>query len=218
MKKFSKLIQESKGEEYKRHPLVNPVDWDEIFKPLIDHINSNLQSKVSYPGDGVFSHRTKSALNELIYCVTEDYREYYHSNIDDGSQESFLNAWGIDCDYKDIIDCVQPLLDNSDNVEDNPNWEDGYICVEVMDIRYKNLSDLIEDIEDVHLKLKMLKTGYKIIINNRTKNITIKDIDTDVTKKITDVDSELISGLLSKLSGVTIFVYNKETVQSVDLD
>lgn len=218
MKKFSKLIQESKGEEYKRHPLFNPVDWDGIFKPLIDHINSNLRSKVSYTGDGLFSHRTKTILDELIYYATEDYCEYYQSNIVDGSHESFLNTWGIDCDYKDIIDCVQPLLDNSDNVKDYHNWEGGYICIDVMDIRYKELSDLIEDIEDVHLKLKMLKTGYKIIINNNIKNVSIKDIDTDVTKKITEVDSELISGLLSKLSGVTIYVYNKETVQSVDLD
>ncbi len=33
MKKFSKLILESKDEARTMSPLTNPVDWDEIFKP-----------------------------------------------------------------------------------------------------------------------------------------------------------------------------------------
>ena len=59
MKKFSKLITESKQETWTKHPLVNEVDWDEIFKPLIEHIESNLISKVPPPGEGIFSSNTK---------------------------------------------------------------------------------------------------------------------------------------------------------------
>jgi hypothetical protein len=189
MKKFSKLIQESKSDESEKHPLVNPVDWDEIFKPLIEHIEGNLKSKVPYPGEGVFSDKTKGYLDELIDSITKDYVEYYQNVIDDGSQESFLNAWGINCDYKDIIDCVQPLLDNSDDVEDNPNWDGGYVCIEVNKIKYKQMSEFLEDIEDIHLKLKMLKTGYKIVINGTSglsNNFYIKDTDTDITTKLKD--------------------------------
>jgi hypothetical protein len=71
MKKFSKLILESKDESRTMSPLTNPVDWDEIFKPLIEHIESNLQSKVQDPGSAVFTNQREETqdLIELIKIV-----------------------------------------------------------------------------------------------------------------------------------------------------
>jgi len=121
MKKFSKLITESKQETCTKHPLVNPVDWDEIFKPLIEHINSNLISKVPPPGEGIFSSRTSRALDQLIYEISEDYSQYFQNVVADGSQESFFGAYDIKVSYNDIMDCIQPILDQTNEVEDYPN-------------------------------------------------------------------------------------------------
>ena len=102
MKKFSKLILETKKTIWTKHPLVNPVDWDEIFKPLIEHIDSNLKDNTPPPSEGIFSNRTKSALDQLIDAITEDYGEYYVNNIDDGSEESFFNAYSINTNQQDV--------------------------------------------------------------------------------------------------------------------
>ena len=104
MKKFSKLILESKKETREMSPLTNPVDWDEIFKPLIEHIENNLQSKVQGPGSDVFTSKTKALLDEFIDQVEEDYKDYFQYEIHDGSQESFLQAFNINVDYRDIMD------------------------------------------------------------------------------------------------------------------
>jgi len=99
MKKFSKLILESKDETREMSPLTNPVDWEEIFKPLIEHIESNLQSKVQGLGSAVFTSKTKSLLDEFIDQVEEDYKDYFQYEIYDGSQESFLQAFDINVIY-----------------------------------------------------------------------------------------------------------------------
>ena len=70
MKKFSKLITEKKVEiAVNKHPLMNDVDWEEIFKPLIDHIEGNLAANVPSPGQGIFSTKTKSKLEDFIDLV-----------------------------------------------------------------------------------------------------------------------------------------------------
>ena len=224
MKKFSKLITETKQELWTKHPLVNEVDWEELFKPLIEHIESNLISKVPPPGEGIFSSKTKGALDELIDSISEDYSQYFKNVVDDGSQESFFRAYDIKVNYHDIMDCIQPLLDQTNDVEDYPNWDGGYLYLSATDFNYRSLEEFIEDIEDIHLKLKMLNVDYTIKIHlsqihNNDVNLFKKT--TDITKKIKDA-TELPGSSSEKsvksIKGVSIFIYNKETVQAGDLD
>ena len=224
MKKFSKLITETKQELWTKHPLVNEVDWEEIFKPLIEHIESNLISKVPPPGEGIFSSKTKGALDELIDSISEDYSQYFKNVVDDGSQESFFRAYDIKVNYHDIMDCIQPLLDQTNDVEDYPNWDGGYLYLSAKDFNYKNLEEFIEDIEDIHLKLKMLNVDYTIKIHLsqiHNNDVSLFKKTTDITKKIKDA-TELPGSSSEKsvksIKGVSIFIYNKETVQAGDLD
>ena len=222
MKKFSKLITETKQELWTKHPLVNEVDWDEIFKPLIEHIESNLISKVPPPGEGIFSSKTKGALDELIDSISEDYSQYFQNVVDDGSQESFFSAYDIKVNYHDIMDCIQPLLDQTNDVEDYPNWDGGYLYLSATDFNYRSLEEFIEDIEDIHLKLKMLNVDYKIQIHGDFSNdVNLIKASTNITKKIKDA-TELPGSSSEKsvksIKGVSIFIYNKDTVQAGDLD
>jgi|688.fasta_scaffold749046_2 hypothetical protein len=221
MKKFSKLITETKQELWTKHPLVNPVDWEEIFKPLIEHIDSNLKANVPPPGEGIFGSNTKAALDELIDALTEDYVEYYTNVIDDGSQESFFSAYDIKVSYNDIMDCIQPILDQTNEVEDYPQWDGGYLYLSAKNLNYRNLEEFIEDIEDIHLKLKMLNVDYKIQIHTDNTDVNLIKTSTDITKKIKDA-TELPGSSSEKsvksIKSVSIFIYNKETVQVGDLD
>jgi len=226
MKKFSKLILESKKELWTKHPLVNPVDWDEFFKPLIEHIDSNLKANVPPPGDGIFSSRTKSALDELIDSITEDYSEYFADVIYDGSQESFFDAYSINTNHRDVLDCLQPLSDRTDEIEDYPQWEWGCYVVDFSKIKYKDLDELIEDIEDIHLKLKMLKTNYAIKISIISTTINILESTTNIDSVIksnwkdswskSSNDISLFNN--AKNSGIRVFIFNKETIQVGDFN
>jgi hypothetical protein len=218
MKKFSKLILETKTEARTMSPLTNPVDWDEIFKPLIEHIEDNLQSKVKGPGNSVFTSKTKSLLDQFIDQVEEDYKDYFQYEIHDGSQESFLQAFNINVDYRDIMDCIQPLLDRTDDVEDTGNFELGAFVVDIVSIKYNTNEEIAEDLADVQGKLKMLNTDFTMKI---TKSRGPRETATiSLTKTSTDVDNLFLNGLSEgeKISNVIIYVYNKETVQAVDLD
>lgn len=212
MKKFSKLITETKQELWTKHPLVNEEDWNEVFKPLIEHIESNLISNVPPPGEGIFSSNTKAALDGLIDSISEDYSQYFQNVVDDGSQESFFSAYDIKVNYHDIMDCIQPLLDQTNDVEDYPNWDGGYFYLKAQSFNYRNLEEFIEDIEDIHLKLKMLKVDYKIQIHTRNNDVNLIKTSTDITKKIKDATE------YQKVGRVSIFIYNKDTVQAGDLD
>jgi hypothetical protein len=220
MKKFSKLILENKNEARTMSPLTNPVDWDEIFKPLIDHIENNLQSKVQGPGSAVFTGKTKGLLDEFIDQVEEDYKDYYQYEIHDGSQESFLQAFNINVDYRDIMDCIQPLLDRTEDVEDSGNFDFGAFVVDIVSIKYNTNEEIAEDLADVHGKLKMLDADFTIQVK---KSRGPREIETmKLTKTSTDVDNLILNSLLytrnEKISNVIIYVYNKETVQALDLD
>ena len=216
MKKFSKLITESKKETRKMSPLTNPVDWDEIFKPLIEHIESNLQSNSQGPGGDVFTSKTKELLDEFIDQVEEDYKDYYQNEIHDGSQESFLQAFNINVDYRDIMDCIQPLLDRTDDVEDSGNFDFGAFVIDIVNIRYNTNEEISEDLSDAHGKLKMLNTEFTMKV---IKSKGYRETETiSLTKNSTGVDDmfDLLEG--EKISNVIIYIYNKETVQAFDLD
>ena len=221
MKKFSKLILESKNETRAMSPLTNPVDWVEIFKPLIEHIEANLQSKVQGPGSAVFTSTTKSLLDQFIDQVEEDYKDYYQYEIHDCSQESFLQAFNINVDYRDIMDCIQPILDQTNDIEDYPNWDGGYLYIGTKNLNYRNLEEFIEDIEDIHLKLKMLNVDYKIQIHTDNTDANLIKTSTDITKKIkdvTDLPGSSSEKVVKSIKEVSIFIFNKDTVQAVDLD
>jgi len=216
MKKFSKLILESKNETREMSPLTNPVDWDEIFKPLMEHIESNLQSKVKGPGNAVFTSKTKALLDEFIDQVEEDYKDYYQYEIHDGSQESFLQAFNINADYRDIMDCIQPLLDRTEDVEDSSNFDFGALVIDIVSIKYNTNEEIVEDLLDVQGKLKMLNADFTMRV---TKSKGHRETETiSLTKNTKDVDDllDLLDG--EKISNVIIYIYNKETVQAADLD
>jgi hypothetical protein len=225
MKKFSKLILESKDETREMSPLTNPVDWEEIFKPLIEHIESNLQSKVQGPGSAVFTSTTKALLDEFIDQVEEDYKDYFQHEIHDGSQESFLQAFNINVDYRDIMDCAQPLLDRTEDVEDSVNFDVGAFVIEIVSIKYNTIEEIAEDLADVHGKLKMLDANFTMRV---TKSKTAQYSSTgmretgsiSLTKTSNDVDKLFLNGLQEgeKISKIIIYVYNKETVQGADLN
>jgi hypothetical protein len=218
MKKFSKLILETKSEIREMSPLTNPVDWDEIFKPLIEHIEDNLQSKVQGPGNAVFTSKTKALLDQFIDQVEEDYKDYYQYEIHDGSQESFLQAFNINVDYRDIMDCIQPLLDRTEDVEDSGNFDFGAFVVDIVSIKYNTNEEIVEDLADVHGKLKMLDADFTMRV---TKSRGPRETGTiSLTKTSTDVDNLFLNGLSEgeKISNIIIYVYNKETVQAADLD
>jgi hypothetical protein len=216
MKKFSKLILETKNEARTMSPLTNPVDWDEIFKPLIEHIESNLQSKVQGPGSAVFTDKTKGLLDQFIDQVEEDYKDYFQYEIHDGSQESFLQAFNINVDYRDIMDCIQPLLDRTDDVEDSGNFDFGAFVIDIVSIKYNKNEEIVEDLLDIQGKLKMLDVDFTIRV---AKSKGPRETETvSLTKTTTDVEDllDLLEG--EKISNVIIYVYNKETVQALDLD
>jgi hypothetical protein len=218
MKKFSKLILETKNEARTMSPLTNPVDWDEIFKPLIDHIENNLQSKVQGPGSAVFTSKTKGILDEFIDQVEEDYKDYYQYEIHDGSQESFLQAFNINVDYRDIMDCIQPLLDRTEDVEDSGNFDYGAFVVDIVSIKYNTNEEIAEDLADVHGKLKMLDADFTMQVKKSSGPRETSTIS--LTKASTDIDTLFLNGLLEgeKISNVIIYIYNKETVQAMDLN
>jgi hypothetical protein len=218
MKKFSKLILESKNEARTMSPLTNPTDWEEIFKPLIDHIENNLQSKVQGPGSAVFTSKTKGLLDEFIDQVEEDYKDYYQYEIHDGSQESFLQAFNINVDYRDIMDCIQPLLDRTEDVEDSGNFDFGAFVVDIVSIKYNTNEEISEDLADVHGKLKMLDADFTMQVKKSSGPRETSTIS--LTKTSTDIDTLFLNGLLEgeKVSNVIIYIYNKETVQAMDLN
>ena len=216
MKKFSKLILETKSEARTMSTLTNPVDWDEIFKPLIEHIENNLQSKVQGPGSAVFSSKTKGLLDQFIDQVEEDYKDYFQYEIHDGSQESFLQAFNINVDYRDIMDCIQPLLDRTGDVEDSGNFDFGAFVIDIVSIKYNTNEEIVEDLLDVHGKLKMLDTEFTMRV---TKSKGSRETETiSLTEKLTDVNDLLDIMEGEKISNIIIYIYNKETVQAVDLD
>ena len=224
MKKFSKLITESKKELWTKHPLVNPVDWDEVFKPLVEHINENLKANVPPPGEGVFGSNTKDALDALIDAITEDYVEYYANVIDDGSQDSFFSAYNINIDWNDLMDCLQPIMDRTEDVDDYPNWDGGYWFMNLNNLKFENTDELLEDILDISGKLKMFKIDYNIEIQSKNSNTfrfnkySSEDKISKGIKNLLELPGEEPKRWVTGLKSISIFIFNKDTVQVGDLD
>jgi len=225
MKKFSKLVKESKlsiNKDVKKpgyfdslleNPgrFVNIVDWEERVKPIIELFEEN---------DYIFTTKTKTKLVELLDLILEDYKVNWIDEVYDGSQESFFGVYEIKADYRDILDCIQPLLDISDDTEDNANFEWGAYHMRIGKPRFKNLEDLIEDVADVHGKLQMLNVDFKIHINTSSNSVNIfkntKDIDNYIPNNWKDSWGKLDKDL-SRLREIEIFIYNKDTVEAIDL-
>ena len=213
MKKFSNLVKESKStEERKPSRFVNIVYWEEDIKPLIDHIEDN----VGY----IYSKKTKSLLDQLIDSIEEDHKESWRNETYDGSQEMFFYVYDIKVDYKDVIDCIQPLLDKSDDTEDDADFELGAYHMRIGKPRFNNLEDLIEDVADVHGKLQMLNVDFKISINTSSQSLNLfrdtKDVDGYIPNNWKDSWGKLDKDL-NRLREIDIFIYNKDTVEAADL-
>ena len=119
------------------------------------------------------------------------------------------------------MDCIQPILDQTNDIEDYPNWDGGYLYIGTKNLNYRNLEEFIEDIEDIHLKLKMLNVDYKIQIHTDNTDVNLIKTSTDITKKIkdvTDLPGSSSEKAVKSIKEVSIFIFNKDTVQAVDLD
>lgn len=223
MKKFSKLILETKKELWTKHPLVNSEDWNQIFNPLIEHILTN-RTDDPMTGNGVFSSKTKGALDELIDSIAEDYVQYYQDMVDDGSQESFFAAYNISVKWQDLMDCLQPLMDRTDDIDDYPSWNGGYWYMNLVNLKFEETDELIEDILDISGKLKMFKIDYKIQIQNSEKIDFSLDKTTPEGKifqgitNLLELPSQSPKEWFKGLRGISIYIYNKATVQVDDLD
>lgn len=227
MKKFSKLITESKSDEFRQHPLMNPVDWEEIFLPLINHIENNYD--VPSPGDSIFTKETVNSLISFIEKVNNDYKNYYQYVVDDGSQESFLSSFNIDCDWSDIIDITTPLSDNCDDVDEEASWDEGIIYTYFTKFRYTDIDEVISDIEEVCEKLKMIDVDYSITIklhlylNENQLSGRAQTHKKYTIKSNTNWLEDAISGLkndfpdrIKKIDKIKLAIYNEETLTTSD--
>jgi hypothetical protein len=220
MRKFTKLISESKEDEFKQHPLMNPVDWEEIFKPLIDHIEDYYN--VPSPGDSLFSKLTLKKLASLMESINEDYKEYWRNVIYDGSPDMFLQTFEIDLDWNKFVDITRVIEDNCSNVEEESNYRLGNINVGFTDFNYKSIEDLSEDIKDVCGKMKMFsKVNYTIIlffkskyideiINIKDGDIIVKSINTS-NISLSNLDDKLSYFDIDDLNKIVINIYNNKT-------
>jgi len=114
------------------------------------------------------------------------------------------------------MDCIQPLLDRTEDVEDSGNFDFGAFVIDIVSIKYNTNEEIVEDLLDVHGKLKMLDADFTMRV---TKSKGVRETETvSLTKTTKDVDDllDLLDG--ERIFNVIIYVYNKETVQAVDLD
>ena len=221
MKKFSKLILEKKREKWTRHPLVNPVDWDDIIYPFIEHILDNLKGDEML-GDSVFSSRTKGNLDELIDSITEDYVQYYVDSIDDGSQESFFNAYEIGCKFEDILDSTQDLRDKTKELDEWPDWDGGYYRMIFAKLDYKTTDEVVSDIDELWGRLKSLPISFKIHCLSRSQGFFVtetsnRDIIESGIKNLLEKPLVDPKNWIRELTGIEVFIFNRKTVQVVDL-
>jgi hypothetical protein len=128
------------------------------------------------------------------------------------------------------MDCVQPLMDRTDEIEDYAQWDGGYFYMSFIDIKFNNMDELIEDILDIFGKLKMFKVDYKISLQSKHNTIHLSSRQTASFNQVKEEQiKKMINGLLelpgqnpelwvNGLKQIEIFIYNKETVQVGDLD
>jgi hypothetical protein len=116
------------------------------------------------------------------------------------------------------MDCIQPLLDRTEDVEDSGNFDYGAFVVDIVSIKYNTNEEIAEDLADVHGKLKMLDADFTMQVKKSSGPRETSTIS--LTKTSTDIDTLFLNGLLEgeKISNVIIYIYNKETVQAMDLN
>jgi hypothetical protein len=71
------------------------------------------------------------------------------------------------------MDCVQPLMERTEDVDDYPQWDGGYFYINFINLKYNNTDELIEDILDVNGKLKMFDTNYKISLSSNYTSFNV---------------------------------------------
>ena len=116
------------------------------------------------------------------------------------------------------MDCIQPLLDRTEDVEDSGNFDFGAFVVDIVSIKYNTNEEIAEDLADVHGKLKMLDADFTMQVKKSSGPRETATIS--LTKTSIDIDTLFLNGLLEgeKISNVIIYIYNKETVQAMDLN
>ena len=94
----------------------------------------------------------------------------------------------------------------------------------LVNLKFKDTDEIIEDILDISGKLKMFKVDYKIQIQNSEKIDFSLDKTTPEGKifqgitNLLELPSQPPKEWFKGLKGISIFVYNKETVQVGDLN
>lgn len=122
------------------------------------------------------------------------------------------------------MDCIQPLLDRTEDVEEGGNFNYGAFVIDIVRIKYNTNEEIAEDLADVHGKLKMLDADFtmKVVKSKPFTNASgyRESGSTTLKKNSTDVDSLFLNDLQDdeKITNIIIYIYNKETVQAADLD
>ena len=205
MKKFSKIITESKEalpwpNLIKRYPIIGEEDWNKIFYPLIQFITSN---------PGSFSNITNGILKSFMEQIEEDYRSNWNRKFGKDINE-FLKVFNLDINYQDLIDCVQPLIDTSDYFNTDKLLKKGVLNLTFSNISYKKIEELLEDIEDIHGKLKYFENiGYLFnLTTNKFNTISFYKDNNNISEYILNDLRKNNHEDYRKITDITISIYN----------
>ncbi len=146
MKKFSKLITESKVDnELRPHPSVSLEDWEKV-KPLIEVLNSEK-----------YTENTRRRLKDLIACMSTDSMIHWQTNVkNEESFDDFFKIFRINSDEDAIKDCIRDLIDNTDELNEDSNDNKGEFIIKMKGLRHKSIEEVKEDIKDAFSKLEMI--------------------------------------------------------------
>ena len=227
MKKFSKLITESKqkSDNY-RHPAISDEDWNKV-QPLIDLLQSEK-----------YTSNTRKRLKDLISCMNTDSMIHWQRNVkNEDSFEDFFKMFRIDSDEDAIKDCIRDLIDNIDELHEDSNDNKGEFIIKMKGLRHKSIEEVKEDIKDAFSKLEMIdNTDFYFVIEVErmitlrgtiTTRPTISDLRLPKTLhngKPADIDAWFeLNGIISErgekeermsinnIKSIFLIIYNPET-------
>lgn len=226
MKKFSKLITESKqkSDNY-RHPAISDEDWNKV-QPLIDLLQSD-----------IYTENTRKRLSDLISCMNTDSMIHWQRNIkNEESFEDFFKLFKINSDEDEIKDCIRDLIDNSDELYEDSNDNTGEFKIIMKGFRQKSIEELKEDIKDSFSKLGMIdNTDFYFLIevermiSLRGTRLTSGLSDLRLPKTLyngrpADIDAWFeLNGIISErgekeekmsinnIKSISLFIYNPDT-------
>lgn len=208
MKKFSNLIRESKSEEDKLwHPAFNQVDWDEVFKPLVDHIigNTNRNSH----SEALFNKSTVRKLEQLIYdckmCYIED-------GLCNGPNDDFffhMFDWSITNmdDFEDLLVDLRVGEEDYDVDAVKAGWIKSIIIYD------GPRNDLYQDVKDFISSIESRGLGCVIDYNFRPHDNTMSLEPWNI--KTFEIGMNLLK--THEVTLMEIYTYNPKTVLG-DLD